>query len=746
MTEITFRDPGWLDGKAVPKAAPDLPGRRQDVAWLTEQYGQVTDTQRGRTIFLVGDDGDGRTAALRRFAEEAQRAKPRPVVLAGSFRDGHYVPWEKAQTPTHKVMEHLEPVLQVAEAVVPYAALIGEIMDKGKAAAKLVKAAKHELSAVDPTKLLAELLRELSAEKPVVCLIDGAHEHPGAIWGDLAWDLARSIATELPVVLVLATDGPSRLGEPQDDDDERFWLAHKLCSMGIAQWHALGRIDEHELEEWTGPASTGLLKRVVDVTGGRARWTAELWNEWRAEDIVVRSKQGPWTFGKNGRERALDPVDALLRRRVKLLVGNGIRTLSETRDLLVCAALEGQTFTAEAVADALRRDAKTLLNAAPKLDDAKDGLLLGVDGVAVTGPEGRERLSRYRFQAELVWLTLLHHHKLTDAERADLAGALAQALRLRYFNRELRVARAIARLYDIAGDVAAARNFRQMADIGVSATITTWRADAILAGPMPVERADRRRAAQILLAAAEMLMDRGPYDDGLRFAEAAQRLTPLGRDFATALYLTGVHRALIGMREQAQEELTQARELQRELDNRHGVATAQYALAGIEMEQTNYEDAFRQFADALEVFMELGDRHNEANTRHQMASIQMAFGKYDDARRQLTQIMAIHATVGNATGVATAKLLLADLRLRERDIYRARAEVQAALDLFTEMQNPAGAASARRLLAFICVNERDFEGARRELTRALDLLVHIGANEGAQAVRRELEMLAGEVV
>ena len=118
-----------------------------------------------------------------------------------------------------------------------------------------------------------------------------------------------------------------------------------------------------------------------------------------------------------------------------------------------------------------------------------------------------------------------------------------------------------------------------MADNGVSREVILWRARTVLDAPDPHDHAGRRRASQLLIAAADELFHSGPFTDGLRFAEAAHRLAPLRGDQAEALRLSGHHQAMLGEYEQARETLRRARPLFRELGDRSGEADARRALA-----------------------------------------------------------------------------------------------------------------------------------------------------------------------
>ena len=99
----------------------DLPGRPADLDHLLSL---ARSGGAGRTVFVVGGPGDGRTGLLRRFARNARRA----TVVGGDFAHGHYVPWDDHARSPADVLRVLEQVVSLVEPLVPFATLIGEMM------------------------------------------------------------------------------------------------------------------------------------------------------------------------------------------------------------------------------------------------------------------------------------------------------------------------------------------------------------------------------------------------------------------------------------------------------------------------------------------------------------------------------------------------------------------------------------------------------------------------------------------
>ena len=724
----------------------DVPGRDGDLAALIAAYEAIArGAGGGRTVFLSGDAGSGRTELLRMLAAAARRADPPATVLAGGFHDGRFVGWDEDGPPAAKVMRVVENVVLLASAMLPYAALLGQVLSKSKAAGALVRDLfdKHERLA--PTELLPRLLGALCAEGPAVCLVDDADRAPDGLWADLVLGMGGRVASDWPLLLVLALDGPARLGDHDDGEPDSLYVARCLRGDGVADWHPLAAVELGELERWTGATAPDVLRALLDVTGGRAAWVAQLWRHWRASGVVVQDDDRVpcWRFARDGRARAADPVeDVLGRRRMVELVGDDTRALREARELLVCAALEGRRFTAEGVAAALRRDRDEVIDL---LDErlARDadhplGLVVEDGSVEVDDETGRRTLWRYRFAAELDWLTLSRHHGLTDARRSERAGELARALRELYGGQAHRIAHALARLFMLAGDLDTARHFARMADNGVSREVILWRARAVLDAPDPHDHAGRRRASQLLTAAAGELFHSGPFTDGLRFADAAHRLASLRGDQAEALQLTGHHQAMLGEYEQARTTLRRARPLFREIGDRHGEAVTRHELARIDVEQGNYDEARAEFTWVLALCRELGDLRGEAVTRHELVQIDVAQGNYDEARAELTRVLARRRDLGDRHSEAVTRHALAWIDVARGRYDEARAELIPVLALFRELGDLHGEAVTRHDLARIDVAQGNYDEARAELTRVLARRRELGDRNGEAITRHML--------
>lgn len=552
------------------------------------------------------------------------------------------------------------------------------------------------------------------------------------------------------MLLVLAVEGPQELGAHQDDEPDSLYVARRLTARGLATWHSLAPLTVEELEAWTGAATPEVLRSLVQVTGGRAEWAAQQWREWCRRGVLVEDESdGRWRFATGGRERALDPVGEVLSDRLKRLVGEtDLRTLDRTRELLACAALEGRHFTADAAARALGRERDELIDFLDDTltggDSGHDRVLAEAGSVEVSDESGERHLWLYRFNSQLDWLTLLHHG-VTPHERRTHSLRLAEAMGALYGGQAHRVAHKLARLYGEGQDPERAAYYRRMGDMGVSRGILLWRARTILdARQEPQDRAERRRASQTLIAAAETLFHSGPFNEGLAFAQAGHRLAPLRRDQAQALYLAAVHRMHLGDDRRARDDLAGVIKLRRELGDRRDEAAARHELATIDLRRRAYGAARTEFTRVLKIHQELGDRRGEGNARHQLAKIDLERHAYDRARTEYTRVLDLCRELGDREWEAAVRHQLATIDLRRGASGRARTEFTRVLRLRRELGDRHGEAAARHQLAIIDWREGAYGSARAEFTRVLKMSQELGDRGGEVAARQALARLDRE--
>jgi tetratricopeptide (TPR) repeat protein len=726
----------------------DLPGAEAAVSSLVAAYRNIVTLRRGRIVFVVGGAGSGRSALLRAMPSLIGAIAPRPAVLAGTFdASGTYEPWEssrpsvRARAVVKRLLDVGAPAATLLEGVVPYGGLLQQALSRSRAALEIAEELGAGSECPDLTTLMPRVLGGLCEESPVVCIVDDVDRALSGWWTDLVLLFARRVASELPLLLILGTDGPSELGSHEPEEANVLFAARTLHAEGLATWHPLKRVDTEEARRWTEGATPGVARALLEVTGGQAEWTAQLWRDWQRRNVVEKRDDRCWDFTA-GPAFAIDEIEYRFGQRLADLLGTEeLMALVMTRRLLACAALEGRRFTADAVARALDRAPDEVIG---ELDEKlsrdeqrPNAVVVEAGSVDVRDETGVRSLRRYRFAAELDWLALLHHGHAQD-ERQEMSLRLARELESAYGSETHRVAQVLVRLYRDGGDLAKAALFQRMSNVGVSRAVILWRAQEALVAPRSQHVADARMTCRILLAAANELFHTGPFDQGLEFARAAHELMPPGDDQWRALYLMGRHSERLGEHEQARMHLRAALDLAVDRGDRASEADTRHALASIDLQERDYESAHEEFTAMLTLTRALRDRDREASTRHQLATIHLEQGNYDAAREEFTTVLALHHALRDRRGEAAVRYQLAAIHVKEGNYDAAREELTTVLALHRALRDRHGEASTRHQLASIQLEQANYDGAREEFTAVLTLRRALGHRSGEAATLHQL--------
>ncbi|MDQ5807165.1 MAG: tetratricopeptide repeat protein [Actinomycetota bacterium] len=717
-----------------------VPGLEPQLERLIALVAEMERGGRGSIVFLAGPEGSGQEALLSGLAAEIGRSHGRVQLLAGTMESGRYETLDRAGSPHRHAVSLLDSVISLAAPFQPVAALAAQVISQSKVAWRLASELRSGTRKEHPFVLMPRLLRAAAEAGPVALLIEGADGAPGGWWADLVLGFGTEIACELPLLMVLAVDGPQRLGDDKESDPEMLLAARRLANRSLAEWVSLPGFELEDLRRWIGAADEAVLRSLRDVTHGRSGWAAELWADWRRRGVVDDMRAGRWQFTPGGEERALAPVSDLLTRRLPPEVQEkGVTAVEQARELLSCAALEGRRFTVDAIALALRLDRDDVIDflddGLTADDEGTSALLVEAGRVDVDDEDGRRTLWRSRFSTQLDWMTL-HHYGLTATERQQRAASLAPALQRLYGAEAHRVAHVIARLYGLAGDHVAADRFRRTSRLGVERDVLVWRARRVLAAPEPEDRLERQRAGEVLLAAATSLYTSGPFPDGLTFAEAARRLAVRTRDRAYALYLAAWFLSRMRDDERARPCLEQALREYEACRDALGTADARYQLASIELRAGRHEAARAPFLEVLEVRRAVGDTDGEATVHQALADVEQGLGQPEAARDHYSRALEIAVAGTDRHHEAMIRYEIATLDLEEERYDAAEEGYRRALPLIRETRDPHGESLIRAGLGGIAWEREDLASARSHFEAAAALCGGVGDLHG-QAINLE---------
>ena len=614
---------------------------------------------RGQIIFLAGQPGSGRTDLLQSLAESFRRESPRPVVISGHFVNGHYAPWDINPAVTLPLREITAAIGESIALIPGLAGFIGQLLQAGAATWEMVESLTKQ-SQPSPYAL-TELIRHAAETQPVVCLLDDIDEAEGSGWANWLLDFAPEIATDLPLLFFVTLEGPSELGRHEDDESNLFYIARRLTARGLAEWWPLHPLSRDDVAAWIGPAAPGIAEHLHGVTGGYPGWVIRLWRDWQERGVVAYSDQeARWRWVPN-RTPSLNLVKDVLDDRLKKLLGDDDpREMERTRAMLACAALEGQRFTADAIARVMDWDRDELIDFFDDhlvaSDEQPDGILQDDGSITTEDPEtGQRTLWRYTLVSDLHWHAL-NRYGLTDSERKLLSLALARTLAGLYAPEEKLVARTLARLFKVGGDESAATRYRRTADYATSRE--AMRQQAMLMMAVNKDGWDKGRCRQVtamFMAAGKQMLRAYPFEETLSVFEAAYQMacrSGITADQADALYYCGQLQLNLGDYPAARARSFQALTIFQQIGERAGEAAAWHNLATIDLDVGDYAAAREKFQTALSMRQQIGDRAGEAATWHNLASIDLNVGDYAAAREKFQTALQMRQQIGDRAGEA----------------------------------------------------------------------------------------------
>ncbi len=700
-----------------------------ELDWLCERAKSLRPGSGGTTVFVGGDEGSGRTALLDAVTGELSRQRAGARVIAGTFESGRYVPVHGDRRRLARAARLVEGIVAATGPVDPVAGLAAQIVSQSKGALSAATALAGESKRAHSMVLLPQLLRRAAeSEGPLVCLIDDTDESDEGWWTDLMLTFSRQIAVDLPLLLVFALRGPTQLGEAQEDEQASLFVARSLVAEGLAHWRPLPRVDRETLASWIGTGDPAIAEAIREISGGRASWASEIWREWRESDLVVRD-HGAWRFADEDMVTALSPVNHIFGRRLREVVGeDDLEVLAAAQQILACGALEGRTFTADATALVLQREADEVIDL---LDDwlvgdgNEPGLVEEVPTVTVDDEAGTRHLRRYRFRAELDWLVLRHYGSGDERLQRGRALAIADALRSLYGAQPL-AARTLAALYAMAGERKRARSFQRIWEIGVDHETRLLRARAALALSPAAGRPERNRAAELLLAGASALYNYGPWQEGVLMSERAVSLTDRPRVKATGLYYAAWFHYMLDDYDTARVQLEGALAGRKETGDRHGTADALHQLANLDRAEERYESAERGYREVLELRNALRDLSGVATAHEALGDIFYERDEPTRARTQYERAIELSKQEHDALAVANVRCRLARLDLEASQHDRARAALHEVLEVQREHLDRRTTYAALRVLAEVEYDLERYEQALEHTRAALAVADAIG--------------------
>ncbi|MGD9405823.1 MAG: AAA family ATPase, partial [Anaerolineae bacterium] len=720
--------PAFLEVDLPRTERPVFVGREREMSRLDGFLARALGSE-GRTIFVTGGPGRGKTALLSEFARQAMENQPDLLVANGSCSaltgvGDAYLPfreimamltgdlearwyagsisrehaqrlWGALHGTTRALLEHGPDVIStlvrgpelLARATAAAGPQDGAWLQR---LADLVQRQRSRLEGMEQSFLFEQFtntLRRLAKDHPLLLIVDDLH------WADmtsvgLLFHLGSRLAGSRILVAcayrpeeVTGVDLPSAA---TGRHPLQATLAEFKRRYGDV-WVDLAAIGEKEarafVDALVDSEPNRLQKRFRDGmfrrTGGHPLFVIELLRAMQARGDLVQDSEGRWIEGPDLRWD-------LLPERVEGVIEARIGRLSlELRDLLASASVEGEQFAAQVLARVQHLDERAVLRLL-SYELGRKHRLVQASGETQAG---QHHLSTYRFSHVLFRDYL--YGTLGPGERSLLHRRVGRALEALQEGRLEEIAARLA--HHFAGDPEKERHYAHLAGERAAAQYANDEALLHLSRALALTPADDLEGRFALLLAREQVYDRLSDRD-------AQR-----RDLAA---LEEIATAVADPQKQAEVALRQASCAYFCADGAQCMALAQVA-AGLGQSLGNPEleaRAHRLWAMALGY---LGQ--HEAAIRHRERSLALAraAGALWLEAETLRQLSWHYSFLG------------------ERD--QAEACLGAAVPIFQEVGDRRDEISVRHNLAAFSSNRFEYERAHEHWHEALRLSRELGA-------------------
>ncbi len=497
--EIRPPTPAFLRAEVSQAPQPVFVGREAELAQLEGLLHRALEGA-GPVAFVVGESGRGKTALVEEFARRAQDTLPELIVAMGTCDDyagmgDPFLPfrevltmlagdvesrWSSGSITRDQAVRIWEVSPQAVQALVERGPdLVGSFVAERTLVASL--AAQHSDGRAWRSKLerlladeervgpeaaphknrifeeYTDVLIEFSRRHPLLIILDDLHWVDSAS-ASLLFHLGKRL--DGAPVLILGTYRPEGVFDRADGSMHPLenMLSEFKRSYGDV-WVDLDRAGEQANLEFVhalvdaepNRLGQGFRQEVARITGGHALFTFELLRDMKERGDLTQDDAGHWVEGP---ELALDFMPA----RVEGVIEQRIAQLDpEMREALTVASVEGEIFTAEAVASVMGVDQGGLIRRLSRELHRKHRIILEAESRETS----QRRLSQFRFRHNLFRRYL--YGGLGEVERAYLHEAVGKALEDLYSDEVQEIAVQLALHFRSAGVKRKAVRYLQLA-------------------------------------------------------------------------------------------------------------------------------------------------------------------------------------------------------------------------------------------------------------------------------------------
>jgi tetratricopeptide (TPR) repeat protein len=351
-------------------------GREPELDLLMREAIVAVETSSGRSLFVTGLPGAGKTELATHFLDRLAAERPEIRIARGRCLQSFgcadpYLPFVDAlrdlsDEGTAGFVEK-ETVAELITELAPYwlqvVPMVGGLLAATLTTASALRGKPKADVAPSREALFVQyldLVRKLAADAPLVLFLDDLH------WADqssiaLLTHVTRGIAAQ-PVLVV----GTLRSDEVVLERHPVADLIRELEREELARRLELGELEGASLEallaaEFGGDVSEPLARWVIETAGGNPLFASELCRLLRQSESVVEEK-GEWHLTGAAREIEVPrTAEAVVERRVERLEPESIRVLQY-------ASIQGTEFDSTTLAQLLEEDELDVLDRLEKIE------------------------------------------------------------------------------------------------------------------------------------------------------------------------------------------------------------------------------------------------------------------------------------------------------------------------------------------------------------------------------------------
>jgi len=629
------------------------------------------------------------------------------------------------------------------------------------------------VQADDSAKRLGLLLGQYKRphQRNLLLVLEDLHYCPDELW---AWlhahlDKAKLYLNTLVLMTMRMEDMPNPSGALPDQSLAAQVQA--LLKRGVVSPIKVeAELRLADIEHYIHPAAPEVAQTLYDLCGGSALAAQELWLDWREDGAVARqpAPHGTWVFtpdyadyllGASAHELAeAEFAQCYAAAQAEAEAGEIDETAFDPiacRTLLGAAALEGETFTPQAVAtffvDPDDPD-DTLENGGADLCDFLDDWL-GQTRETVQPIVGEDdnfehpngRIFTYRFlkpYQRLAWQKMLHKDDLPNYARA-----LRHALEQRYGDARWRILGKLQHLCELAGEAEAANAYanaqRDMRDMDQREYVVNLLRQTQSNPPT------RQEQQQLLDALINVARDMNliPHTHLGRpivlLDEAANIAAELGLTQAwemSAIYVyKGVALVNVGDLDQAMLLYRQSLDIKEQLGDLQGKSATLHEMGRVLFTRGDLDAAMTLYRQSLDIKEKLGDLQGKSATLHQMAYVLVTRGDLDAAMALYRQSLDIKEKLGDLKGKSVILPQMANVLVTRGDLDAAMALCRQSLDINEKLGDLKGKSATLHAMANVLVTRGDLDGAMALYRQSLDIHEQLGDLQGKAST---LAMLA----